>query len=525
MRHAIRSLVQTSSSRLSSRTQRIALLVCATVWSLAANAGAQQENVLEVGTRSQLFVDSHVVYALSNVSLTPHAANKVTQSPLLCADQPWEGWYVTAFAGTVLFDQEVQRFKMWYTCPGDRAYFDSGVICYAESRDGLQWTKPPVGTLPAKNGKPHNAVSRLHCPSVFKDPSDPDPARRYKMICFDVDRGYMAQVSPDGLTWSDQSARPIVPISYVDDVVSAFRDGRTGRFVALPKMLTPVFGRARRTIYLSSSRDFRDWTKPELAFVADRRDDLGSLARVERARTLLNHQDNFNVMRTEFYGAGAYSAESCVIGFPWVFTVSANVPRGNNQEGPIETQLAVSRDLETWSRAFRTPIIPPGQPTDWDRGMILTASQAIDVGDEVWLYYGGTNYTHGAPVLYGKEAEQRGNKYTGKIGLAKWKHDRFVSVDAGSETGTLTTVPLRFSGTRLEVNADTGNGGEIRVELLDSAGRPLANIPLSEPIVGDHLRHVVRFRTPCDWATLAQQPLTLRFHLTKAQLFAFAFRD
>jgi hypothetical protein len=137
--------------------------------------------------------------------------------------------------------------------------------------------------------------------------SDAEPSRRYKMICFDVSRGYMALTSPDGLKWTEQSCTPIVPISYVDDVISAFRDRRTGQYVALPKMMTPVFGRPRRSIYSSSSYDFRHWSKIEPALFADRRDDLGSLARLERARPLLNYPDNFNVMRTEFYGSAAYS--------------------------------------------------------------------------------------------------------------------------------------------------------------------------------------------------------------------------
>ena len=90
----------------------------------------------------------------------------------------------------------------------------------------------------------------------------------------------------------------------------------------------------------------------------------------------------------------------------------------------IETQLAVTRDLERWERPFRTPIIPLGKPGEWDGGMILTASQAIDVGDEVWMYYGGTNYTHGAPILYGEKGDERGTKFSGAIGLATWPRAR-----------------------------------------------------------------------------------------------------
>ena len=500
------------------------IILLAATW-LTSFALAQQQNVLEVGTQSQLFIDSQAVYESPGISFTPHAAHKHPGNPLVVADQAWEGWYVTAFCGTVLYDAETGRFQMWYSAPGNPEYFDHAVVCYAVSADGLHWEKPAVGTIRAKNGRPHNAVSPLLCPSVFHDPGDADPARRYKMIAFDNNRGYLALLSPDGLHWTEQSGQPFLPISYVDDVVTAFRDRRTNAFVALPKMSTPIFGRTRRSIYSSTSYDFQHWSKIAPAFFADRRDDLGSLARIERVRPLLNYPDNFNVMRTEFYGAGAYSAESCVIGFPWTFSISANVPGGRNQDGPIETQLAVTRDLEQWDRPFRTPIVPPGKVGEWDGGMILTASQAIDVGDEVWLYYGGANYTHGATILYGGPLDERGKKSRTAIGLATWPHDRFVSADAGAEGGALTTVPLRFTGERLEINARTRDGGEIRVELLDPAGRAIEGIAPSAPFTGDQFRHTVVFPDAAKLSAFAGRPVCLRFKLRNAELYTFAFRE
>lgn len=488
-------------------------------------ASAQQENVLNVGTHSQLMLDPSLVYESNGIAFTPHQARKHPANPLLKADKPWEGEYVSAFAGTVIHDASAKLFKMWYTGPGAKAYFDGGhyAAFYATSRDGLHWDKPLVGTRAAKNGKPHNCLGAFACPSVFYDAATSDPERRYKMVAFDEDHGYLAYLSDDGLNWVEQSLDPIVPISYVDDVISAFFDHRKGQYISLPKMVTPVFGRQRRSIYLSSSHDFRHWSKPEPAFFADRRDDLGSLARLERARPLLNYPDNFHVMRTEFYGAGAYVAESCVVGLPWVLTINSNVPQGN-QEGTIEVQLAVSRNLESWDRPFRTPIVPLGGTGEWDSGMILSASQAIDVGDEVWLYYAGSNYTHGAPHLYGAGAAKAGKKHAESIGLATWQRDRFVSADGPAAGGTLTTVPLRFSGKRLEVNAATKEQGEIRVELLDAAGRPLTDFQPSEPIVGDDLRHQVIFPGSGDLASWVDKPVCLRFHLRSAELYAFAFR-
>ena len=179
-------------------------------------------------------------------------------------------------------------------------------------------------------------------------------------------------------------------------------------------------------------------------------------------------------MRTEFYGIGAYPAESCTLAFIWMFTINNNARYGN-QEGPGELQLAASRDLVHWERPFRQPCVPRGKVGEWDCGFFGTQARALRVGDEVWLYYGGSNYTHGTPCLYRAEGTGRGTQYTGSLGLAIWDLDRFVSVDAPAEGGSLTTVPLAFADGRMEVNARVT--GALTVTLCDAAGRP---IPVSK---------------------------------------------
>ena len=90
--------------------------------------------------------------------------------------------------------------------------------------------------------------------------------------------------------------------------------------------------------------------------------------------------------------------------------------------------------------------------------MQLTASTALRVRDEIWLYYGGANYTHGGPILAQPDTENTNtvarNGFTGSIGLVTWKLDRFVAAEAPAEGSVSTTVPLKFAkGKRLEINA------------------------------------------------------------------------
>jgi hypothetical protein len=206
------------------------------------------------------------------------------------------------------------------------------------------------------------------------------------------------------------------------------------------------------------------------------------------------------------------------LAFPWIFTINNTGPVGP-QEGPGEVQLAVSRDLDDWDRPFRAPCIPRGNVGEWDCGFFWTPNEALRVGDEIWLYYAASNFGHGHPCQ--RREDGRLTKYTASIGLATWKLDRFVSADAPAAGGTLTTVPITFSGNRLEINAAPKNGGSIVVEILDMSGKTFAR---SKPFAGDDLRHKVEWVDNVELGKLAGTPITLRFSLKSAELYSFAFR-
>jgi len=300
-------------------------------------------------------------------------------------------------------------------------------------------------------------------------------------------------------------------------------------YVAFPKVYPVSRGHNRRLFATIISKDFVHWTDPVLSFDVDLRDDAGSLARLEQVRPVLDRPDDPRLMRTECYGIGAYAAESCLLAFPWILTVNNNA-RWGNHEGPEEIQLAVSRDLLHWERPFRTPIIAIGELGSWDASYHTTAATALRVKDEIWLYYSGANYTHGSPPVYRTTFEDgkptgRKTRFSAAIGLVTWPLDRFVSADAGSDGGVLTTIPIRRRGSLLEINAAVRPGGQITVELLDAASRPLDGFPPSEPFTGNDLRHVVRFAGQTDVSATADKALVLRFAMKNAELYSFAFRD
>ena len=176
----------------------------------------------------------------------------------------------------------------------------------------------------------------------------------------------------------------------------------------------------------------------------------------------------------------------------------------------LDIQLAVSQDGFHFTRVSdRTPFIPCGPIGAWDRFNNSTATNPpIEVGDELRFYYSGRISRH-RPY----EGPDGGAPGAG-IGFASIKRDRFVSLGASFEVGTILTKPLEPQGRTLHLNAES-RFGRIIVEALDASGKVLTS---SGPIAPNGLDTLV----PWTSGGLAPSsgPIQLRFTLENALLFA-----
>ena len=114
---------------------------------------------------------------------------------------------------------------------------------------------------------------------------------------------------------------------------------------------------------------------------------------------------------------------------------------------------------------------------------------------------------------------------------ATWRQDGFVSLEAESE-GACSTLLISFAGSRMEVNAWTRFGGNIRVELADASednrrthapaipGRSLEDC---DPISGDFLNRTVTWRGDSDLSAWAGRPVRVRLQMRRARLYAMQF--
>jgi hypothetical protein len=275
------------------------------------------------------------------------------------------------------------------------------------------------------------------------------------------------------------------------DVVSMYYDRGLGQYVALLKrrFVYEDDGQQtkKRARLVAFSEDFVNWSEPEWALVPDDQDPP----------------------TTELYSHVAYMYQGLRIGYVTNFEVATE---------RITTELCTSRDGLTWRRyRERVPFIPNGPPGSCDAGMALAnASGLIVRDDKLWIYYLATNYDH-----EGRPGE--GEAAPSGIALAQLRVDGFVSADAGPDGGRLLTKPLLCSGQAVRINAEAPEG-EVRAELLDAEGKPIAGYELasSQPFTGDETNARLRWESDGDPAIVGQ-PVAIRFHLKNAKLYSFWF--
>ena len=168
----------------------------------------------------QLFIDDDAIERLDGVEKVLHQPARHRGNPLITADRPWEG---QISGGSVLFDEEVGFYRMWYGAWS--ADHEKQVLCYATSPDGIAWRKPVTSpALPWRPLQEHDNIVFGGTPgfggaSVFKDPHEPDAECRYKMLYRDradgTERSHStsAACSPDGILWEPCDGHPSIPLS------------------------------------------------------------------------------------------------------------------------------------------------------------------------------------------------------------------------------------------------------------------------------------------------------------------------
>ena len=455
---------------------------------LVVAARAIPHEPIDVGQRWELLVDDHLIERMTGeVALRLH--EPVAREVVMVHEKPWEGntcGYHTIF-------QDGGLYRMYYRgcdydmTTGKRRHPE--VVCYAESRDGIQWARSELGLVEFGGSKANNIVWEgigSHNFTPFKDANPAcSPDAQYKALGRGEGKTLFAFASADGINWRLLADEPVLTEGAFDSQNLAFWDSVRGHY----RCYFRDFRDGTRDIKVSTSTDFVNWTKPVwLVFPGVAREHLytNQIMPYQRAPHLL-------------------------IGFPTRYVPD----RGSLTEGLFMS----SRDgvsFHRWAEAFIRPG-PIGEK--WHNrsnyiwwGLVETASSLPGAGKELSLYTNERYYYEGQGV--------KTRRYTCRV-------DGFVSAHASFKGGEVLTKPLVFAGSRLIVNFSTSAAGSLRVQIEDAEGQAVRGFSFSDclEIYGDSIEHAVKWQGSGDVGTLAGRPIRVRFAQRDADLYAFGFSE
>ena len=474
----------------------------------------------------ELFIDGHFVERMDGLRCVLHQPEDIGSNPVIVPEHPWEHRRIPY--GSVLWFPDEGKFKCWYLTlniydsrPGFRGYRkehhvpinEAAFICYAESTDGVTWTKPELGLHEFRGSKRNNIVlvspgTHFDSTSVIHVPHDKQWP--YRMMTFigrwpyqeDLVRkqwgdpppfgirrhGHYAFGSKDGISWHELNNNE--PVLRVSDRSMFWWDPRRGLFAGAAKR---SHNKKRAQAY-AWSRDMLHWTvTPDWVHVADGGDHPADEAEAA-------------------YGF-PYGAQW--IGFAEMRRVRKSTDKGVVERGTtINWELLSSRDGQHWSRPARGLFFADGSADSWRHQVFkIFASPPIERDGQLLIYYGGK--TGAVSVETGYEPFQA-------MCLATLRKDGFVSLTADEQPGTVITKPIQVSGDHLTLNADVRKGGSVRVELLDESGDAIEGFALQDciPLRRNGVAQEVRWQGDHHWRNLAGQKAALRIALVAADLFA-----
>jgi hypothetical protein len=383
------------------------------------------------------------------------------------------------------------KFRMWYLGMSQTATEHGQApgywrpMCYAESDDGVKWTKPELGLVDFNGSKQNNicliesevySLSRVDdFLSVMHDPDEPDPARRYKCafiahVPFEEVRGgrsalgpdekrwcsFVCATSADGLRWKVVGDRPANAGGERFEVSGLYRFN--GFYYATGQLISPWIwlndGRdVGRCMLTCRSGDFEHWSNAK------------ALGFVRPGQTIAQPVDG----QQTHMGTGLWNRGNVMLGL-----------YGQWQDGPKErpkdakshlwgTRIDLGFIMSNDGIHFREPApdfkaIARGKDGEWDSIALLQAHAFANVGDQTYIWYSHWD----CDGLFRNQ----------DIGLTTLRRDGFgylseqkTDAPAVCETASFETSAR---GAKWFVNVEgVSAGSPLRAELLDERALPL----------------------------------------------------
>jgi hypothetical protein len=478
---------------LENANRGILIAVAVLASSLLPVGALAAESPIPIGSRLELFVDHHLIDTMKDVEFRLHHPQML---PL--PTSPLVGAYATVIKDGDLYRGYYRDVIPSYT--GKRHSGHPGEItCYAESRDGHEWTFPSLGLFEIDGSRDNNVILADQSPfshnfSPFLD-ARPGvaPAERFKALAGhpgyarkEKAEGLHAFVSADGRVWKKAGDKPAIPYDKVwshafDSQNVAFWSDVEQQYVCYFRTWATPHG-SLRTVSRTTSKDFVNWSKP----VPMDPNLPGEHLYTSQTHPYFRSPHIYIALPTR-YMAGR---------------VGAN--KTDAMLGSTDVLFMTTRaGMTSYDRTFAEAFIRPGlDPTRWGSRSNYVALNVVPTGDaEMSIYHA-----------------MSGHRYT-------LRTDGFISLNSGLKEGELVTKPLTFDGGTLVVNYSTSAAGSLRVEIQQPDGTPIPEFSLEncQTHVGDKIDGHISWQGKPDLKAWSGKPVRLRFVTKECDLYSFRF--
>lgn len=393
-------------------------------------------------------------YRMSNARLRVNKAIKEGKI-FFTEDEDWEIRYDNSYPN-IFFDKNINKYRCYYSTfteddesekysLEDRKKLQYKPtakrivsLCYAESEDGINWTKPSLGITNFRGSKKNNIIGHyLHGTTVLLDEKEVDPDKRYKMFTkIDYGNGIhftAVLYSKDGLNFGNYVVTPNFN-PRADTHNHIIYDESIERYV----LVTRTWRDSLRIPCISTSEDFVNWKQPQ---------EILSLCDYD----------------SQIYSMPIFKEGDYILGLASVFHEGDQM---DEDYDTVDLALTYSYRYGGWHYIDNNNyFIDRGEGKygdgDFDCGCIYS-SQPVKVGNRTYFYYMGGNGQH---TNFRETSLSRA--YIENDRYAYWENKRtdYESI--------LYTNAFTFLDEEVYLDADIEEQGYIKVELFSKKNEKL----------------------------------------------------
>jgi len=395
-----------------------------------------------------------------------------------------------SIGGSVLYDPKLGRYRMYHGV--DRKDDNKGQtsLGVSESDDGINWKpiKAPLG-LDKYTKDFRNIILTIgqgQGPGgYYLDEYDPNPERRYKASS----AAGVIWTSPDGLRWTTLPDRPPWGIWHSDtnNQIWYNPERRTWQICFRPES-------GDRRVFINESSDLKHWGIPVCAIMAGPDDPVG----------------------TEIYGLYVFPFQDIFVGIALYCQFTPNIGSGVvwRIDGTVTPELVYSYDGIGWIRTGWRETVPMGKPGQYGEGMVFPVAAFNDPKDPTKIRI----YSRAYIGEHGKTPEPARVPVRTVLWQHKLRTDGWVCLKSTGDMAYLRTRGLQTTSGEMSLNIICRYA---RVQISDLNGKPYPGFSFEdcEPIMGDHIQAVPKWKGKKNFAELIDEVIKVEIQMFTGELY------